>query len=49
MNIYPGHRRHLIVGLDNGIHGSIKRRPGLQEHELDDEEVLDGFSAEFRY
>ena len=36
----------LVVDLDDGIHGSVELGRGVEEGELDDEEVLEGLPAE---
>ena len=40
--------RHLIVALDDGVQRRIELVSGLEEGELDDEEVLEDLAAELR-
>ena len=36
----------LVVDLDDRVHGCVELLGGLEEGELDDEEVLEGLSAQ---
>ena len=38
--------RRLVVDLDDRIHGSVELGRGVEEGELDDEEILEGLPAE---
>ena len=39
---------YLVIALDDRVEGSVELGGGLQEGELDDEEVLDDLAAELR-
>ena len=41
-------RAYLVIHLDDGIHGRVELLGGLEEGELDDEEVLERLAAQLR-